>query len=155
MLLSCPTSVVAMTLTHLRASGARECECVVLWLGRRTDDGHIVVKHAYRPLHRARADVFHIPPEGMAALHAELRRGRLMVAAQVHSHPGEAFHSIADDRWAVIRHEGALSLVVPNFAARTRADNFLEQTKVFRFSNAAEWLEVPHDEVERSCLRIH
>lgn len=154
MLLTCPISVVATTLTHLRASGARECECVVLWLGCRTNDSHIVVEHAYRPLHRARADVFHIPPEGMAALHAELRRGRLMVAAQVHSHPLEAFHSIADDRWAVIRHEGALSIVVPNFAAHTRAENFLEQTKVFRFSNAAEWLEVPRAEVERSCLCI-
>jgi len=36
-----------------------------------------------------------------------------MVAAQVHSHPDEAFHSKGDDEWAIVRHEGALSIVVP------------------------------------------
>lgn len=131
----------------------RRCECVVLWLGRRRDGG-LVVEQAYRPQQHAKADMFHIPREGMAALHAELRRGRLMVAAQVHSHPGEAFHSLADDRWAIVRHEGALSLVVPDFAAHTRLENFLDLTKVFRFSAAAEWLEVPRAEAEGTCLRI-
>ena len=153
MLLTCPASVVSTTLKHLREAGTRHCECVVLWLGRRRE-GSLVVEQAYRPLHHAKADIFHIPPEGMATLHAELRRERLMVAAQVHSHPCEAFHSLADDRWAIVRHEGALSLVVPSFAAHTRVDNFLEQTKVFRFSDTAEWLEVPRAEVERTCLCI-
>jgi proteasome lid subunit RPN8/RPN11 len=90
----------------------------------------------------------------MAALHDELRRERLMVAAQVHSHPGEAFHSYADDRWAIVRHEGALSLVVPDFALQTQVDNFLDQTKVFRFSETAKWLETPRADIERTCLRI-
>lgn len=152
-LLTCPKDVVATTLMHLREAGSRECECVVLWLGRRRHDG-LIVERAYRPLHQARVDEFHIPSQGMAALHLELRRNRLMVAAQVHSHPHEAFHSLADDRWAVVRHEGALSLVVPHFAGRTRVDNFLEQAKVFRFSSKAEWLEVPRAEAERKCLRI-
>lgn len=153
MLLACPAPIVDTTLTHLREAGARRCECVVLWLGRRRE-GEIIVEQAYRPLHHAEADMFHIPREGMAALHAELRRSRLMVAAQVHSHPREAFHSDADDRWAIVRHESALSLVVPDFAAHTRLDNFLDQTKVFRFSVAAEWLEVPRARVAHTCLHI-
>lgn len=153
MLLACPAAVVDTTLTHLREAGARDCECVVLWLGRRRD-GEIIVEQAYRPLHHAEADMFHIPREGMAALHAELRRNRRLVAAQVHSHPREAFHSAADDRWAIVRHEGALSLVVPDFAAYTSLDNFLDQTKVFRFSGAAEWLEVPRARVPYTCLQI-
>src|SRR5437763_818131 len=98
--------------------------------------------------------MFHIPPAGMTALHAELRRGRLMVAAQVHSHPGPAFHSKADDRWAIVRHEGALSLVVPDFAVNTTVSNFLDRSKVYRFSASAEWVLVPRLELEQSCLRI-
>jgi Na+-transporting NADH:ubiquinone oxidoreductase subunit NqrA len=90
----------------------------------------------------------------MSALYAELRRRRLLVAAQVHSHPREAFHSKADDRWAIVRHEGALSLVVPNFASGTTLLNFLDKTKVYQFSALAEWIEVPRSEVEPSCLRI-
>jgi len=35
--------------------------------------------------------------------------------AQVHSHPTEAYHSEADDRFAIVTAEGGLSLVVPNF----------------------------------------
>lgn len=152
MLLACPVHIVHQTLAHLREAGAQRCECVVLWLARRRD-GQLTVEQGYRPLHHAKADMFHIPREGMAALHAELRKTRLMVAAQVHSHPREAFHSDADDRWAIVRHEGALSLVVPDFAAHTRPDNFLDDTKVFRFSAAAEWLEVAPQAVG-TCLRI-
>jgi hypothetical protein len=153
MLLACPATIVDATLSHLREAGARRCECIVLWLAR-TREGNRVVEQAYLPMHHAKADMFHIPREGMAALHAELRQNRLMVAAQVHSHPREAFHSVADNRWAIVRHEGALSLVVPDFAAHTRLGNFLDQTKVFRFSAAGEWLEVPREMVARICLQI-
>ena len=98
--------------------------------------------------------MFHIPPEGMTALYAELRHKRLMVAAQVHSHPQEAFHSKADDRWAIVRHEGALSLVVPHFAQATTLDRFLETSR----STSSQWVlagsKVPSAEVAQSWLRI-
>jgi hypothetical protein len=98
--------------------------------------------------------MFHINGAGMAALHQELRRQRVMVAAQVHSHPMEAFHSKADDDWAIVRHEGALSLVVPYFASATTLGNFFSQTKVYRFSASAQWIEVPQSEVQTTCLQI-
>lgn len=149
----CPTAVIDTTLARLREAGGSRRECVMLWLGRR--DGEVIrVADAYRPMQNAQSDMFHIPRAGMAALHEELRRQRLMVAAQVHSHPFEAFHSKADDRWAIVRHEGALSLVVPYFASGTTLSNFLQQTKVFQFSAAAQWVEVPQVEVPRSWLQI-
>ncbi|MHB8390262.1 MAG: Mov34/MPN/PAD-1 family protein [Acidobacteriaceae bacterium] len=153
MLITCPSGLIDTTLAHLREAGQRHCECVVLWLGRRHGD-MIWVEDAYLPPQTAQADMFHIPPAGMTALQAELRRRRLMVAAQVHSHPYEAFHSKADDRWAIIRHEHALSLVVPNFASTTTVSNFLDDSKVYRLSASAQWIEVPGLEVGRSCLRI-
>jgi len=39
----------------------------------------------------------------------------LRLIAQVHSHPGEAYHSRADDRYAIVTAEGGFSLVVPDF----------------------------------------
>lgn len=152
MLTRCRWVDVETTLTHLREAGARECECIVLWLGRRSADT-ISIDAVYRPHHTAKVDMFHIPPAGMTALQAELKRRRAMVAAQVHSHPAAAFHSAADDRWAIVRHEGALSLVVPNFARDVGIANFLAETKVYQFSSAARWVEVPRLEVPK-CLHV-
>ena len=68
-----------------------------------------VIVEAYVPEQEAEVDYFHIPPSGMMALMAHLRERRLGLAAQVHSHPARAFHSLADDKWAIVRHEGAMS----------------------------------------------
>jgi proteasome lid subunit RPN8/RPN11 len=149
----CDFNAVNETLIHLRAAGEKHCECVVLWLGHR-EDKVIRVVRAYRPEQTAREDIFRIPPRGMDALRSELRQQRLMVAAQVHSHPGEAFHSAADDYWAIVRHEGALSLVVPRFAATTMPENFLSTTKVFRFSAGGKWLEVVGAHEVEECLQL-
>lgn len=153
MVVLCSSSLIESTLARLRDAGQERRECVMLWLGRREGE-RVRVHQAYRPIQNAAEDMFEIPPAGMAALHAELRKHRLMVAAQVHSHPAEAFHSRADDRWAIIRHEGALSLVVPHFASATTASNFLDDTKVFHFTAAARWVEVPRSQVEHGCLQI-
>jgi len=153
MLVACSSDLVDDTLARLREAGQRGCERVVLWLAR-SKDSLIWVEDAYLPPQTAEADMFRIPPVGMTALHAELRRRRLMVAAQVHSHPREAFHSKADDLWAIIRHEGALSLVVPNFAIETNLRNFLDETRVYQFSAFAKWIEVRGSDLEASCLRI-
>lgn len=76
-----------------------------------------------------------------------------MIVAQVHSHPEEAFHSSADDDWAVIRHEGALSLVVPYFAARTTVETFARDLAAFVLSSRNHWTEIEPANLEQ-YLRI-
>lgn len=137
-------TVVDTTLRLLQ--GFVDRECVVLWLGRRTAVG-VEVLNAWRPPQVTESHMFYIPPAAMEELHDRLRRGRLMVAAQVHTHPEEAFHSAADDRWAIVRHQSALSLVLPYFASRVSSQTFFEHTKVFRLSADDTWLEVPQLEV--------
>ena len=153
MLVLCPQAAIEQALLHLRDAGKRRQECVVLWLGKRENDT-VKITRCYRPLQRAKMDQFHIPPEGMTALQGVMRAERLMVAAQVHSHPGLAFHSEADDTWAIVRHEGALSLVVPRFAADTALANFMQQTKTYRFSAQATWDEIASAELMATCLQI-
>jgi proteasome lid subunit RPN8/RPN11 len=143
---------IEQTLALLREYGARRCECIVLWLGRRRA-GAIDVIEVYRPIQQVQSHIFYITPLGMDAVRDRLRAGRLMVAAQVHTHPEEAFHSEADDRGAIIRHRGALSLVVPWFAGRTRAECFFGDTKVFRLDPSDEWIELLHREVNQ-CIQV-
>lgn len=129
-------------LRHFHEAGLRNSECVVLLLGRRVG-AKILVSEVWRPEQRAGKDYFEIPPRSMEALFARLRAGRLMIAAQVHTHPMEAFHSAADDRWAIIRHEGALSLVLPHFARNTSETTFLTDLASFHLSPRDSWEEIP------------
>ena len=59
--------------------------------------------------------------------------------AQVHTHPGRAYHSEMDDRYAVVIAPGGLSLVVPNFAVK---DFDVSDCAVYRLSSAGRWEKV-------------
>lgn len=147
-LIRCPNAIIERTLSVLRAGGARDCEALVLWLARRAPDVVDVVE-AYEPPYEASVDYFHIPPSGMRSIMSRLRRDRLHICAQVHSHPGKAFHSTADDRWAIVRHQGALSLVVPHFAATTTPASFLNMIATFALARDDQWLAVPRHDLGR------
>lgn len=136
----CPKMAIEKTLTFLQDAGRSRQECVVLWLGRRKTN-QIEVCEVLRPAQRARSDMFHITPASMADILDHLRRKRLMITAQVHSHPGQAFHSAADDAWAIVRHIGALSIVLPDFALRTTPPTFLRDAAVFNLSPENRWIK--------------
>jgi hypothetical protein len=136
--LSISSGLIARTIATLQEGGEQMCETVVFWLGKGT-----VVDEVYRPQQTVSIDNFHLPGESMRALMDYLKQDRRRILAQVHSHPGEAFHSRADDKWAVIRHEGAMSLVLPQFARATTVENFCEQTATFALSHDDRWLQVP------------
>lgn len=150
MRLLCSTAIIGDTLRFLHTSGQRGCEGIVLWLGARNGE-QIHVRVAYQPEHRAQSDLFHIPPASMLQLKEYLRTNRLMIAAQVHSHPMEAFHSLADDKWAMVRHAGALSIVLPYFAKNTTTETFLRDAATFVLSTTNKWLLVPQQQVHKLC----
>lgn len=136
------------TLRHLRDAGRRGTECVVLWFGRQ-EDAVVRVQQVYRPAQMEWRDMFRIPPDSMKAILSEISSKRLMIAAQVHSHPFGAFHSMADDAWAIVRHVGALSLVVPDFALKTSSATFMENAKLFLLTPENRWRKVPSREIEQ------
>jgi proteasome lid subunit RPN8/RPN11 len=145
--LRCATPLVDDTLKELRAAGRRGKERVVLWLSPRPLVAGPAVAEVYVPEQEAEVDYFRIPPSGMKALMTLLRERKLALAAQVHSHPKKAFHSHADDEWAIVRHEGALSIVVPHFAADTDVENFLSSAAIFRLTSADKWVEVEREAI--------
>ncbi|MCO5073799.1 MAG: Mov34/MPN/PAD-1 family protein [Rhizobiaceae bacterium] len=132
-------SIVASTIERLQAGGRVGHERAVLWLGSGTDR----IDELYEPRQRTRAEQFYFDRQSMQMLFAHLREKRLRILAQVHSHPGRAFHSEADDKWAIIRHAGALSLVLPRFAQEATLDNFLSLAATYVLSARNEWKETP------------
>jgi proteasome lid subunit RPN8/RPN11 len=144
--------VIAETIDILRRGGAAGCEAVVLWLGR-GERGAERIEDAFRPDQHAEKDFFHIPPAAVRDLMTHLRRTGMHVAAQVHSHPGRAFHSEADDKWAIVRHRNALSLVVPRFAAGTTVRNFMDQIAVYRLDHDDRWVAILDENVP-DCMEV-
>ena len=138
--------VLEETLRELAKRGWHRTERVALWLAQRREDS-ITVQEVYVPQYEASCDYFHIPRASMATLMEHLRDKRLMIGAQLHTHPLEAFHSAADDRWAIVRHAGALSIVIPHFGRFATAENFLDHAKVFRLNPGNEWVEVARSEL--------
>lgn len=136
--LSITPALIEQTITILQEGGKKSCETVVFWLGKGS-----TVDEVYRPDQKVKVDQFYLSNASMRSLMDYLKRDRRRILAQVHSHPGEAFHSKADDEWAVIRHLGALSLVLPTFAHATTLNNFFDQAATFSLSADDKWLEVP------------
>ncbi len=142
------TNTLADTLRELSKRSWWPTERVALWLGERGENA-ITVRELYVPKYEASSDYFYIPRTSMAALMSHLREARLMIAAQLHTHPMEAFHSAADDTWAIVRHAGALSVVIPEFGQYATPGNFVDHAKVFCLSRKNDWQEIPRADL--SC----
>jgi hypothetical protein len=144
-----PGAVVGDTLEHLRRAGRDERELVIAWHGKRSAAG-ITVTRLSIPEQVGTTVSFRVSDEGMRRLRADLAGAGELVAAQVHAHPAEAFHSIADDRGALVGHLGALSIVLPRFAAECTVANFATLAAVFQLHNNGRWREVPRGSLDKA-----
>jgi hypothetical protein len=112
------SGVVTATWYVLAQFGAIGCEGLALWLGDVRDG----VAHASDvlvpdqvPIREEDGVGYFVPGETLARLNRELYARGVRLLAQVHSHPGEAYHSTTDDRYAIVTEEGGFSVVVPSF----------------------------------------
>lgn len=134
--------LIEKTLAALRTAGERNSEGIVLWFAAR--GYRRTISKVLVPIHNASGDYFDITHEGNRQLREICQRERLILEAQVHTHPTRAFHSKADDRLAVVRHVDALSIVLPDFAARTTVNNFIAHSAAFMLAEDDTWVHVRH-----------
>lgn len=142
-----PRSVLDKTQAFLLARGAKGFEAVVVWLGHVVDDTTGEVVDAYAPEQVGRRSEYGVSVEvtqdGLTRLITALPEG-MFVLCRVHSHPGEAYHSDTDDVNMLISHNGAISIVVPDFA-RDPID--LERCSVNELRHGSGWRELDATEV--------
>jgi len=67
------------------------------------------------------------------------------LAAQVHSHPTEAYHSETDDTYPIVTVRGGLSLVVPDFGRSGLRGKGVASYRL----GISGWDELAQDEVQR------
>lgn len=116
-MLHLPASVLEETIHMMAKCGQGQCECVIYWTGpagdRETVDGW---EH---PIHRRSPFGYQVDDAWLTRYWFQLARQDRAIRAQVHTHPGSAFHSETDDHWPVVSQPGFVSIVIPNFAMGT------------------------------------
>jgi proteasome lid subunit RPN8/RPN11 len=117
----------------------RKHEGVSFLLGR-TDQQTVVCMLAVRPNARTTSGSFYVPAPEMAKVVGFATDLGLQIVAQVHTHPGRAYHSDGDEEGANIRYEGFVSIVVPNYG---EALPDFANSVVYFFDSEKRWRELP------------
>lgn len=91
--------------------GLRECQA--LWLSAWDDETRI--SRVVHPMHAAGLGHFQLDDGWLTRFWLQLADWKAGVRIQVHTHPGEAFHSPTDDEYPIIHSVGFYSLVIPNY----------------------------------------
>lgn len=105
----------------LRQAGDEGYEMFVLWSGRVEADV-LHVRNAHFPEQRSyKTDgglLVRVEGAALHRLNAWLYENGETLAAQIHAHPTDAFHSDTDDTYPIVTALGGLSVVAPDFARR-------------------------------------
>jgi hypothetical protein len=143
-----PRSILDGTNEALRRFGDTANEGLVLWLGKIVGDTAFVRDYIVPPQDAIQGEGgvgYFVNGQTLLELNRHMSTLQLRMIAQIHSHPGRAYHSSMDDRYAIVTAEGGLSIVVPNFA-RGPAD--LSKWTVYRLRNS-RWVALRWGEVEK------
>lgn len=144
-----PMQLLRETLEVVRRAGQDGGEAFVTWGGRVDEHGGTVNFTSClvprQTAHRTRKGLL-VTVDGQALfeLNRELYvRGELL-AAQVHSHPGDAYHSETDDCFSLVTLTGALSVVIPRFGF-DGLNNF-EGWAWYRMTGQGDWSSLGADD---------
>jgi hypothetical protein len=114
------SALVSETVSTLRRYGDHGCEGLVFWVGRMDGTSCHVEQVLNPPQQSIKSEEgvgYFITSETLLNLNKFLSSTGMRLIAQVHSHPRDAYHSAADDRYCIVTVEGGLSIVVPNFGS--------------------------------------
>jgi hypothetical protein len=117
---SVPLGVVQQTVDFLRQVGGHGHEGLVFWCGKLDRDEAVVQRIVIpdqRPIRVENGICVTVGPQALHDLNVLLYENQMRLIAQVHSHAENAYHSETDDRFSIVTTLGALSIVVPFFAA--------------------------------------
>lgn len=133
----------------LRVAGATGREGLVLWIGRSNGETFNVTELVIpeqRGIRTSDGVCVIIDGDALARLNVDLYKRQLQLIAQVHSHPGIAYHSPMDDEYAIASKIGCLSLVVPDFATRAFS---LAECASYRLGADSVWAELTADDTKQ------
>ena len=144
-----PNRVLKEARVFFRARGAERHEGTALLAGHHLLPGAAVITRLVIPDQIAETTAWgarvDLTPEAHYTLTDLLLPGENYFA-RIHSHPGRAYHSERDDANQILTHQGAISIVVPNFA---RDPIVLTCCAVYRLEHGRGWLPLDGTAIEQ------
>jgi len=132
---------------HLRERGRNGVEGVALWCGVAHGD-EFYIKGTIIPAQTGHAVedglLYTVDGDELHRINVWLYKNKLTLIAQLHSHPGEAFHSATDDAYPIVATFGGISIVIPDFAFGEVSE---KNWTVYRLSEQDGWVELDEHEV--------
>ncbi|MET4214221.1 hypothetical protein [Bradyrhizobium sp. LA2.1] len=118
-------------------------EGIVYLLGRTDGDVTLAVA-VFAPEALTTSGSFHVPTRSMVSCMQTAARFELQVVAQVHTHPGQAYHSDGDVEGAKIRYPGYVSLVLPEYGQHLPS---LAGAAAYLWQKPYGWIELSDDDI--------
>lgn len=141
-----PRSCAQAAINWLYKAGTRQVEGVALFAGTR-DGNTFIIKRTIIPEQEA-GDIeggliYVVDGKELHRISLELFDSGLQLFAQIHSHPGMAYHSETDDAYPIVTVVGGISIVVPNFA---RGGVNIAEWAVYKLLPETGWTDLKTDE---------
>jgi hypothetical protein len=134
----------------LRNSSKQGREAYCVWVGE-LRQGKARVQEAWSVAANAGAAHANVSLDDVLALSDRVASQGWYILAQVHTHPGAAFHSPVDDQFPISNRPGFISVVVPDFAR----DGVGVGWAWFVFEGVGRWRELSDDEISRLFVQTH
>lgn len=123
----------------LQQAGNKYFEAIALFAGCR-ENSVFRVKEVILPYQTsykmASGLMFSVDDEELYRINTHLFENSMELIAQIHSHPGIAYHSETDDRYPIVDTFGGISIVVPDFAS---GPVDLKLWAIYRLNRNGKW----------------
>lgn len=132
----------------LRYAGTKGVEGICLF-GGQMNEKTFIIKETIIPRQKSyileRGLMYAVERGELHNLNVWLYENKMQLIAQIHSHPRDAYHSLADDRYPIVDSYGGISIVVPDFAS---GEVSLFDTAIYRLSIKKTWDKLKDQEVK-------
>lgn len=145
-----PRYVLLDTEKYLKEHGLNGNEGMVLWSGKKMNNEIAAIKSCIHPQQNCTPVSFEVSLDESQRINVLLEHRKEIIIAQVHSHPGIAFHSATDDNFPFTFTIGLFSIVAPNFCKKGLRN--LQQCRIWEHIGFGKWRELKSREIEERFI---
>ena len=141
-----PSKVLEKTFEFLQHNGSEGNESHAIFVGTKSENT-FTISNVWFPEQLVSPASYEVSEEEEFRINVELNNQKLTTIAQIHTHPGIAFHSEIDNKWPSIALPGSLSIVIPDFGFVDKEN--LELWEVFQYDGKG-WRHMSKKEVNET-----
>lgn len=141
-----PYKILRKTLNIFREYGNDYLEAFALWVGKEKGTT-FAIKNVWFPKQENTMITYFISDIVVHYINVRLNKKKYTVIAQLHTHPGEAFHSCIDNHFSILILPGSFSIVAPDFG-KIIINKDLSNLEVYRLLDR-EWKLKSVEEVKK------